>query len=416
MSKLFLWFQQYGLLIVLLNCWGLLLPDLSPKTALTDLDLEATSASRSGSNTFKQLSWLLPLFLYILCVLRDGVVLRIPQYRLVLFFGFLSILTTCFLSILWSDFPALTFKRVVFQVVFISSIIFGVFYSIKHDTLVSCINILFYVALLVCAITIINGSGIQGKALFAWANSKNNFGAYILSLIALFCLVRYYYDDQLAWYWFKVGILFLLLIASASKTSIAIAILLLVSSFIPYLVSKILFSFIMISLPFVFLFVPLISSWLGNYWDVSYLMEPETLTGRGIIWDSLYYGVSDYGSFLSGHGYGAYFGTGVIPYALDDTWSYIRFLNSAHNGYLELLLQLGSILSLFVMFIIYKLVCYTENPICFLVASIILIHNITESSVIRDQHVIWSLLVLLICIGSFMREKEMVETVMESRS
>lgn len=410
MSKFLIFFQTYGFLIILLNCWGLLLPDFSPpRAALLDLDLDSATASRSGSNSTKQILWLTPLFIYLLCFLKEDVGHRIPQDRLFLFFGFLALIVICFISIIWSDFKWLTLKRIIFQVVFLLSLSIGIFYSIKLNSFVSCVNLLFYIVLFVSLVTVLNGSGFQDGLLLGWTQSKNNFGAYILALISLFFLTKYYYDDELKAFFLKLGILFLFLIASSSKTSIALGLLLLVFTYAPYVASRITFVFLMFSFSVLFILIPFLSTYFDGYWDISYLMEPETLTGRGQIWDSLYYGLYNQGKLFFGHGYGAYFGTKVIPEALDDTWSYIRFLNSAHNGYIEILLQFGAVLSLLVMYFIYKLVCYSESSICFLVAAIVLIHNVTESSIFRDQHVMWSLMVLLICIGVFNREKLMPE-------
>ncbi|WP_442876602.1 O-antigen ligase family protein [Endozoicomonas sp. GU-1] len=93
-----------------------------------------------------------------------------------------------------------------------------------------------------------------------------------------------------------------------------------------------------------------------------------------------------------GFGYGAYWGTGEIPDILNIKYSFMQFLNQAHNGYLDVILQLGITgfitLIAFFMFSVKK---FHLNPTLIPIFSLVtlFIQNCTESTVLVDQNFLW---------------------------
>ena len=120
------------------------------------------------------------------------------------------------------------------------------------------------------------------------------------------------------------------------------------------------------------------------------------LTGRGEIWALSFSAVKD--NFYLGNGYGAYWGVGNIPLAFDIRDSYLRFINQSHNGYLDLYLQIGFIGLVIFSLLLYFFVRRNYEKLPFYLKYIFifsLIHNFTESSLLRDTHFVWFF--LLIC-------------------
>jgi len=402
--KLLGFFEKYGLLIIFLNSWALLPPDLSVKQSLTELDIDIALEKRSGGNLIKQLSWLLPFFFYIICFFRQENKFKVDRNLIILFMSFFLIFLICLLSFVWSDFKYLTLKRSIFQLIMMMVVTFSVFYSVKHNSFVDCVNLFFYFIVISCLLSLVLGVGFQGGSLLGWAKTKNLFGVYMLSAMMLIYLAKSYYEADLPFYVAKMCMLFALLVLTASKTSIALAVLLLFIGRPSTAFLKYIFYFVFLMLTVLFICIPLLSNGLDNYWDVSYVMQPDTLTGRGLIWDTLYYDLYYSKKLFLGYGYGAYFNTGVTPEILDDSWSFIRFVSSAHNGYIELLLQFGAFCSLFLLIIVFKLVLATESIYCYSVAMIIFLYNITESALLRDQSITWVMMIILISLGFFTKD------------
>ena len=68
--KLLNFFKEYGFLIVLLYLCGVFTPDFSPKGHLLDLDLNHMSEVKSGSDSFKQVFWILLSSLYLVLSIK----------------------------------------------------------------------------------------------------------------------------------------------------------------------------------------------------------------------------------------------------------------------------------------------------------------------------------------------------------
>lgn len=403
MIKVFLlFFEKYGLLFILLNCYGLLLPDLSQKVTMMELDLSSFNEALSGNNLKKQLLWLTPLFIYsyILMKRKKKILFGKRSYTAsILIISFVFVIGISFLY----NYNLLSIKRAIFQLVLLLVFSLAIYFSIKSNTTVLVINYFCIIILITCFLSILLGTGFTGTSFSAWAKTKNQLGSYILSASVLFIFIKQLYKYEVKFYRVKLFILFLLLVATMSKTAIFIF----VFSFFLFKLGahalKVIFNSLVAITLGIFILIPAMADLTGDVWNIAQYMEPDTLTGRGLIWSILYNDLHHNNLLWTGYGLASYFGTGVIPAALDDSYSFIRFLNSAHNGYLELLLQFGAIVTFLVILILSRLVNLMNVGPLYVVAITVFIHNITESSLLRDQHTMWALYLITLLIVVFIK-------------
>lgn len=407
MNKFITFVEKYGLLFVLLNCFAMLPPDLSSKVAMMDLDLEAFNSSQSGGNFKKQISWILPFFIYLLALYRSNLKFKV-NYKYKEIFAFFSVLALVLITSMLFNATSFALKRGIFQAILIFVVYYAVYFSIKRSTFVNCINYLVISIICFCLLSILSGNGFIGNSLVGWAKTKNVLGAYLLCAIVLFQLVNSKNLSKDRFYKIQLVSLFVLLLLSGSKTSLALALLSLV--LFNLRISNFNLIFVCISSLIIALFIALpgFAFVLGYEWHLGLYMEPETLTGRGLIWKTLYHDLIETGKMLFGYGYGSYFGTGVIPDALDDSYSFLIFLNSAHNGYIELVLQFGFLISLILLALLVKITVNLNDKLCTYSVLVIFLHNVNESSLLRDQHVLWVTL-LVVLFSSLQFKKKLVK-------
>jgi O-antigen ligase len=403
-NDFFYFFEKYGLLLILLNCYALLPPDLSQKVSMMELDLNSFNEGQSGSSIKKQLLWIVPLFIYAFSFLRTVKKVHFNKKSHAINIIIITLLFIISLSFIY-NYNLLSLKRAIFQVVLILVIGLAVYFSVKHGTLVTVIDTFCVFVIFTCLISIMLGTGFTGNTFSAWAKTKNQLGSYLMSASILFVFVKQVYKCEVNYYKLKVLMMFMLLAATVSKTALFV----LITSFILFKLNtytlKIIFNSIAIAILCVFLVIPGIADLTGDTWNIAQFMDPDTLTGRGLIWSILYRDLNYNDLLWSGYGLASYFSTGVIPAALDDPYSFVRFLNSAHNGYLELLLQFGILITLIVTLLLLRIVNLINVGPLYVVSCAVFIHNITESSFFRDQHTVWTLYLISVSIVAFSVKK-----------
>ena len=126
-----------------------------------------------------------------------------------------------------------------------------------------------------------------------------------------------------------------------------------------------------------------------------------TLTGRSNIWEAV---LSTHTNPILGTGYESFW----LGSRLDHVWELAGHVNEAHNGYLEIYLNLGLIgdfLLLVFMIASYRTICRKLSP-SFKLASltlalwtIMLFYNMTESAAFKGQY-IWVIFVLTVIVVS----------------
>lgn len=382
---------------MLLFCLGVLNPDLSSKLSLMELELDVVNDNLSGSNTFKQVFWI-GLFLFFLQ--RYFFTDKILPIKLLIRNKALLLLLLCSVALLsasWSNYPSFTIKRSIFQFIYCSSLAMSFSFVVYHKHIETTLKWAIYITIAMVLFTLITGVAFSSEMKLAgFTKGKNILGVNLAVLITLtHMLMKTFRINSV-----KINILLLLLfgflLMTQSKTSIALVIayfLLIRLSHFKINATVLVFSLILFT---TFIFVPGFSYYLNDYKHITLYIDPEALTGRGVIWDALYYDLAFFKKMALGYGYGSYFEVGVIPFILDDDYSFLKYINSAHSGYLQLLLQFGLIgcLLIFCIFIATTLSVKSR----YLTASLILplIHNITEASIFRDTNMIWFFMIIII--------------------
>ncbi len=407
LQKFCFFFEKYGLLFIALLCFQLLSPDLSIKSDMMHRDLEAFNDGIGGSNKFKQIFWLSAFAIFSFCLFARGVrFIERESHRLIVYWG--ALLIVCCLSLIWSLYPSYTVKRLVFQVLLVFSLTASVFFSIKHSTFSINIRYLIFAAILMGLICLLlqgfNSSGFAG-----WAKTKNTFGGYILALMMLVYLKSNFESfidrDAKKENLIFLFILFSFLLLSLSKTSIALSLLFLFFVFFGRVWNKLFFLTIFIVTVSLKVIVPGLANLYGVDWNIAMHMDDETLTGRGYIWKLLYGDLYHSERVLLGYGYGAYYGVGETPEYLEDPYSFVQYLNSAHNSYIELLLQFGFIFTTIILLVLGRMVSVVDSTCCYVCATIIGLHGISESGLLKDAHVMWVVTVVSLAFGSYLNSK-----------
>jgi len=98
-----------------------------------------------------------------------------------------------------------------------------------------------------------------------------------------------------------------------------------------------------------------------------------------------------------GTGYGAYWGVGAIPEALDIKWSYYQLLLTAHSGFVDLVLEIGTIPTVFWLLCMWMFLSFTRNsadPLSVAMIAYAMLHNCLETSFVHGIHFVWVLMLL----------------------
>lgn len=395
--------QKYGFLLVLIYCTGGFEPAFYPKVGMMDLNLNERIDSKSGSNLFKQFFWVFLFFIYSLSFFHEKNRFIDKRRGGSVLFVLSLIIIISFLSMLWSNFPEYVLKRTFFQLFFISVCIFSFYYSFKNGCLEQCVKFCLYYVFFLIIISLIMGWGLTpNMSLAGYEKGKNVLG---MNLVVLFIIYNFLCKDEIVKNKIVISCaLIFLIVLTQSKTC-----LLLVFIFLFLINTKQsyvkLVNFISLSvLTVIFIIAPCVSYYANSYLHIGFFVEPEFITGRGYIWDTIYYDLSFYDNIFLGYGYASFFGTPEIPYFFDDTHSFLRFISSSHNGYINLLIQFG-VLSILVIMLFGYLGKNINNRYANAAITIIIAHNTTETSFYRDNTVIW-LLFLIIVAFSLIRKKE----------
>jgi len=394
--------------LILMLCFvsGVFSPDMNIKNSLMSLDLEQALHDQSGSSSFKQLFWV-TIFIYstILYFIFNG---QFEKSKALYTFIFLMIY--CFLSLLWSDEALLSFKRFLLQIIVILSLIFSLA-IVSDEEKIHRVIYLFFLFLLVYNVFFIlffsQYAFDSDGTLTGIYKGKNYLGfvsviAFIVSY-SMYNILKYEKSIYKKTVIFSTLSWFVILLLSMSKTCISIAFLFYLFWFVKNKQRSRIDMLLIIAILFFvisfYLILPIISfSFQGDFgYYFELIFGRIDLTGRGEIWALSFSAIEE--NFYFGNGYGAYWGVGNIPLAFDIRDSYLRFINQSHNGYLDLYLQIGFIGLIIFSLLLYFFVRSNYGKLPFYLKYIFifsLIHNFTESSLLRDTHFVWFF--LLICL------------------
>jgi O-antigen ligase len=129
-------------------------------------------------------------------------------------------------------------------------------------------------------------------------------------------------------------------------------------------------------------------------------VSDTSFTGRDVIWDFILNQIQT--KWVAGFGYGSFWGVGLDAPYLNAGHPFIRVLTQSHNGYLDVLLSVGLLgLAALAGFILQVLdlirKVWTLDRALFGLSSVlfifILLHNLTDSSLLREVSAPWTLFV-----------------------
>jgi len=407
--------EKYGFSLVLLYCLGALSPNLQGQVSLMDYDVASLQDSRGGSNLVKQVFWLFLFFFFNVRLIKSDI-LNIAKNEMGNVYIFCSILFLIVaLSFFWSEGASYTLKRVIFQMIFMLTVCLSVAYAIVNRTLVENLKATIYVVLTLLFVTMLTGTGFASDFSFAgYTTNKNLLGINLLCLIVILCSVCRFENVEIHRFKLVLMMLCFFLLITKSKTCIALLVFYLFLFTLAKSKAGVITLMIYICALLVFVISPTVSYLLGEYWNISLHMHDESITGRGIIWDNLYHDVEYFDRILIGYGYGAYFSTSIIPHFFDVENSFLQLITSAHNGYLELILQVGTIGTMLIAIVAYMVMSSASNYYISAAMIIPIIHNITESSFFRDQNIVWVMFMALVTVTFFIKESKLKGSFNES--
>ena len=139
---------------------------------------------------------------------------------------FAAIILICIFSALFSDFPLLTLKRTLFQLIFIQCVMLSFFSSYKRGTTDKCIQYCIYIFLALVLLGILKGTAFNlSHALAGFNFSKNRFCINLMVLLCLYCITRQKLELKIN-IWLVLTII-VLVVLSRGKTMIVAVFLLL---------------------------------------------------------------------------------------------------------------------------------------------------------------------------------------------
>ncbi|MGX9418462.1 O-antigen ligase family protein [Vibrio sp. WJH972] len=406
--------KSLPLLLLLIFVTDVLNPSLSVKNTLMELDLSAITESQGSGALVKQVYMILLLFfsIYMWGTHSDRAEVKSVNRSTILL---LSLFSLMFASMIWSDFIMLTAKRAIFQTMLVIVIYSSVMLLGSTKRVMETIYIYFVaLAAYICLFTIVfPGYAFDvGGEMSAFYTAKNYLG-----LVAFFgCSISYYFVGLNKRHSGKMLALWLLiLLLTQSKTSISLMGMIFAYNAISrnhLLISLTTRTFLFTVLG-IFFIVPLVTYFYSSvdFFDVyGSFFGTIDLTGRGQIWQLSIEQVNQ-NPFL-GVGFAAFWGTGVIPDMFNIQYSFLQFINQSHNGYIDTLVQLGTVglvVVLTMMMSLWKELMSIKNTFLINTFFFCVIHNVTESSFVRDSHLVWIMILFMLSISFLENNTKEVE-------
>jgi O-antigen ligase len=363
---------------------------------LAELDLNLFIENRSGSNIFSQVKWIgLGAIAGVMVMVRTDRFLRMAS----LCWPLILLMAIAAITVIWSVDPGTTLKRTIRTAIFVFVVLTALAYIRDWRRAV------FIVYLAYCAMLLQNLAGLAIPGTFdlggnftGATSQKNQLGIIAAVGILVGAWVRTMLSGRLP---LALNLIFIaawfgLLVLSFSKTALALIVvapLLMVGFFAIADILRVGVGFAMLLLfSLFFAGLGLVNAMVGMtpMALVHLIKDDVTFTGRTQIWAFLYEKLQE--SLIGGFGFGAFWGQGTDSPSLTAPYPYMWFLDSAHNGYLDIVANVGfiGIAGLVILLIHYSLavdrVCRRDRRQAFAFWSImffILSHNMMESSLMR---------------------------------
>jgi O-antigen ligase len=338
----------------------------------------------------------------------------------------LAVFGFCLMSASWSDQPIISLRRSAGLIVPAFCVLTALASMERPERAARVIYFSFWLALLINSASLPLPGAFDGFGFFKGLTSnKNTLGA----LAALAILTGLGLSPLFIGLGRRVLLLVYvagwaeLLLLSVSKTSIALAVgipfvfmfLAIISLSLQCSVRLVLLLLASASI----LIVTAVSLWLqlsidelfGVFW------HDTTFSGRTPIWAFMWNNIQL--NWMGGIGFGSFWEAGNTSPNLYASLDYIRLLNQAHNGYIDLAATIGTIGLILVAFLLAHMMQRADsvrrsNPAAFRFAWLIflfaVIHNMMESSLLLPFHMVWHVLLLTYIIDARMSLDAVVTT------
>jgi exopolysaccharide production protein ExoQ len=359
---------------------------------------EIESADEIGtSNIINQLSYssLFLISLFSLLPKRKEILLLIKKEKV-----FTAFLIWCFITIIWSDFKFVSFKR-LFQIITITMVSTTALFYIDSDSrLIKYFKAILYPYLIISLISVFIIPGALDHSFGSWrglASSKNHLGQISLISIML-CFIALRTDKTLKNKLISLLMLFIsitLLAGTRSTTSLlvfifllSVATLLMIEKQFKQLGVGYTFSFVVISAFLVILISVALNA--PNYISAvpNAFGKDMTFTGRITLWQEMLLEISQHP--IIGTGFQSFWV--MSNYKLMNLYEKFVWLPlQAHNGYLDILNEVGVIgLTLVILMVIFyftNLHKLRNQLPWFLFIITVLIINFQETTLFRTGHI-----------------------------
>ncbi|MGF1455385.1 MAG: O-antigen ligase family protein [Alphaproteobacteria bacterium] len=380
----------------------------TPEIEQIDLSITAFAVQASKANTLNQFFWLAAAALLSLLILRQ------PERFLRTILGYLPLLLLMgyvLLSSNWAIVPSISFRRAVLALIIIYCLIITSIYVRSPRRMFFVLYAAFAVALIQSLIAATMGTSYTSLDEFrGFQNHKNTMGA-----IAGYAFITglFIHRDlpgavlKLANVVFLAAFVFILVIAK-SKTAQQEILIIPVLTIVALIASRLLRvsvgTTLMMFLTLLFLTYWILVFGFGIESDdvLGVIVADVTFTDRTIIWDY----VSDKASerWLLGYGHMSFWAVGLDSVNLTAPVYFIRQLNQAHNGFLDIWLNLGIIGVLLFFPILWRFdqalrIARDSHPhthnIAWGLMLYAIVHNLTESTILLGQNVSWVIMLIV---------------------
>ncbi len=404
------------LMVALLYSLGTLTPDFTPVDEETLTTVRSHAPLMAQASPINQIVWLS------LMAIAGAMLLSAPR-RFVMFLPLAApMLVLCvyiLVSSTWALVPEISLRRgILFTIV---ALVFGfaVLYAKNPKRVFTIVYLSFLVALTANLLAIplpssyhLGGAFGPGEGLFRGIQPhKNQLGG--ICTMALFVGAAAWRAkapllEKLVWFYY-MGAAVLILIMTGSKTALGLVIMVPVvllimnglRTVIPF--SRVVMMFYgLIGALMIGLFVVL-GMGISVQEILNATMEDPTFTGRTFLWDFTSEQIATRPLF--GFGFQSFWGIGFESPAARAPLPFARVVNQAHNGYLDVIVNLGFIGStLFILVIgaflasLRRVSSYSQRY-SFMIWSIFfffLFSNITETSFLRQDTQEWVLFLVLL--------------------
>lgn len=314
-----------------------------------------------------------------------------------------------FISAGWSHFPELSLRR---SLAFFFTTLFGiiVFLRFKPAEFLRLLNISLWIAMLTSILLVFLKPDWGTEYYFneiAWRGAfvqKNLLGFFcgLLIVINFPFIVR---KKRIHWFQIsKIGLLMVILFFSKSTSALVLTLLAIFLFILFRMISflkkdniRVVAVFLIVIILFVFIF------WKDLLELFLSLVNKEiTLTGRLPLWQILLR--LGFEKFFGGYGYGTFWlGWNGIESAT--VWQTVNWMpNRAHNGYLDVWLEMGIVGALIFIWMIYRLlrtfnldeILYDPSrQIFFILSVVILVKNLIDTIIPRHNSIFWVLFLVI---------------------